>query len=116
MQPTIYYSLLTSAVTRSLKGESDPILEKLDLSNGFIGPDELKSIAKCVHQYAVNKESQSTLNSIVLSRNQLCGINVFGVGEYDNSVSMSSLFSFFLTFLLFRVSMLFVLKCIQVYT
>ncbi len=76
-------------------------MENLDLSNGFIGPDELQTMAKCMSQYSIAKESQYPLYYLNLSSNRICGVNTFGIGDYDIS-GLTTLCNFFQTSLYLR--------------
>jgi hypothetical protein len=79
--PKMFQSSLDQNMCRKLKGENETV-EYLDLSSGFISPNDLVLLTKCIQTYQSTHGSQ-TLIEIDLSSNQLCGVNSRGEGNYE---------------------------------
>lgn len=61
------------------------VIQNLELTNGFISPFCLHMIAKSIVFNNQQNNINGALFDVNLGRNQICGINNEGEGEYDPS-------------------------------
>lgn len=78
----MYASLISNHTIKSLRGDHG-VVETFDFSHAFVSPDDLIVITKSINRYEKSKGTSNQIVSINFTNNRLCGVDIFGVGDYN---------------------------------